>query len=211
MILCRKSENEVLLYQESTPVSGVESLTEFKVIAPHYIDISFKCIFHDTTFFRHGYAGLFWASYINQPKDRKIYFIGTSQENSTIRWIEAYSNEHGVSSTHKNVDDHQDFYFANNFNATLASHFSGYRYTAPFYYGRFHNMALAYLFDSSEIIRFSQSPTGGGEFNPAWDFQYLILNPIPSKVYSFKVRMIYKPFIGNVDIKNEYNSWKSGK
>lgn len=209
MTLFKKSENEVLLYQAPTPISQMESLTEFKVVAPHYIDITFQCIFHSLDFFKHDYAGIFWASYINRPEDKKIYFIGTQPERSDTIWIEAYSNEHGVESTHIGKDENYNFYFADNFNASLASHFSNFRYSKPFYFGKFHQMALAYLFESDEIIRFSQSPTGGGETNPAWDFQFLIPSPKIREVYTFKARMVYKPFISEEDIYEEYTFWKT--
>ncbi len=101
------------------------------------------------------------------------------------------------------------YFFASNFNVTLSNHFSDYKYSLPFYYGRFHNMVLAYLFDSSEseVIRFSQSPTGGGATNPAWDFQFIIPQPEQGKEYSFRARIVYKPFISREDILEEYQSW----
>lgn len=207
MRLYQKNETEVLLYQEATPVSNVESLTEFKLVTPNYIDITFQCIFHSLDFFKHDYAGLFWASYIHKPEDRSIYFKGVNSENSTISSINAYSPKHGLRSTHRGMEDRKDFFFANNFNATLASHFSEYHYSKSFYFGKFHTMVLAYLFRSKEIIRFSQSPTGGGEFNPAWDFQYLIPSPEAEKIYSFKTRLIYKPFISAEEIEEEYERW----
>lgn len=212
MTLFRKTNDEVLLYQEATPISGVESLTTFKVVKPHYIDINFQCIIHDDSFFQHEYAGFFWASYIQNPPDKKIYFKSTSSGDTTgSRWIDAWSSEHGVESTHRSTKDDHDFFFASNFNARLASHFSGHRFEEPYYFGRFGNMVLAYLFDAEEIIRFSQSPTGGGEFNPAWDFQYIIPSPKVGKKYSFNARMIYKPFISNDDITNEFKKWKPKK
>ena len=211
MSLYRKSNHEALLYQHATPLSGVESLTEFKLVAPHYIDITFRCVLHHPDFFKHDYAGFFWASYINKPPDKKIYFKSGHGNPPTSHWIEAYSNKHGVESTHKAMDDAYEFFFADKFNATLANHFSEYRYAAPFYYGKFHNMAFAYLFESKEIIRFSQSPTGGGQTNPAWDFQYLIPDPKAGKEYSFKARLIYKSFLSAGDIEREYNSWINRK
>src|SRR6185295_8119919 len=88
MTLFRKSDSEVLLYQEATPLSGVESLTEFKVVKPHYIDITFQCVVHNEKFFRHEYAGLFWASYIQHPVDKKIYFKGvTPSDPQRSSWI----------------------------------------------------------------------------------------------------------------------------
>jgi hypothetical protein len=72
-------------------------------------------------------------------------------------------------------------------------------------------MVLAFFFDGDEVIRFSQSPTGGGELNPAWDFQYLIPSPETGKKYSFKVRIVYKPFISGNDILEEYSKWRGKK
>ena len=212
MTLYRKADDEVLLHQDSTPLSGVESLTSFRIVPPHYIDVTVECLFHREDFFRHGYAGLFWASYIHRPEDRKIYFRGTAENNAdSASWIAAWSEKHGVSSTHKHADDNQDFYFADDFNARLANHFSGYRYTEPFFFGRYDSMVLAYLFDADETIRFSQSPTGGGELNPAWDFQYLIPSPRQGKKYSFRVRMVYKPFVSEDDVWEEYRKWAGKK
>jgi hypothetical protein len=207
MTLYRKSDTEVLLYQKPTSVSGVESLTEFKIVAPCYIDVTFRCVLHDKSFFRHGYAGFFWASYIHKPPDRNIYFRGITEGMRAETWIASFSDQHGSKSTHRAVGDDHDFYFAPDFRIVLANHFSGYRYTRPFYYGRFHNMALAFFFDSSEVIRLTQSPTGGGNTNPAWDFQYLIPDPKIGKEYSFRARMVYKPFAGNQDLMQEFDSW----
>jgi hypothetical protein len=213
MTLYQKSATEVCLYQSPTPLSGVESLTTFKLVEPHYIDVTFQCLWQSNEFFKHDYAGFFWASYIDQPSDKKIYFKGINEEHSNqkVDWVATYSEVHGIKSTHKGMNDSHDFYFAENFNARLANHFSTYRYAAPFYYGQFDTMALAYFFDASEIIRFSQSPTGGGSSSPAWDFQYLIPSPQSKKVYSFRARLVYKPFKGNEDIEREYQKWVKKK
>ena len=154
-------KDEVLLYQTPTPKSKVESLTTFKLTAPNYIDVTFRCIVHRSDYFKHGYAGLFWASYIDTPKNKKIYFKGLQSPDSTTRWIAASSGKHAGKGTHKGMIDQRNFYFAPNFNVRLFNAFSDYRYYLPFYYGRFHNMVIAFLFDSSEVIRFAQSPDGG--------------------------------------------------
>ena len=106
------------------------------------------------------------------------------------------------------MKDLYNFHFAPNFNVKLFNAFSDYRYELPFYYGRFHNMAIAYLFESSEVIRFAQSPDGGGKNQPAWDFQYLIPNLRIDFEYDFRARIIYKPFISAEDMVEEYGSWK---
>ena len=210
MLLYKISDRQVALYQPETPLSHVESLTTFELVQPHYIDVTFQCIIHSKEFFKHNYAGLFWASYIHAPEDKHIYFWGRKKDESTDQWVSAFSKKHGVKSTHLYENDKENIYFAPNFNATLASHFSDYVYSEPFYFGRFHNMALAYLFDRAQGIRFSQSPTGGGAKNPAWDFQFIIPNFKVGKVYSFKARVVYKPFAGAEDIMAEYRNWKNG-
>ena len=208
MELFMHNGNEVSLYQAPTPFSQFEMLTTFKIVAPHYIDVTFRCVVHSDNFFKHDYAGLFFASYILAPSDKHIYFKGFENDQSTSKWISAYSKKHGEESTHVGVNDDPDnFYFAPDFNVVLANNFSTYKYELPVYYGRFHNMVSAFMFDTPEVIRFSQSPTGGGPDNPAWDFQFIIPEVKKEKEYSFRARIVYKPFIDNEDILNEYNQW----
>jgi hypothetical protein len=207
MELYRISDSEVLLYQSPTPLSGVESQTVFKLTGSHYIDVLFRFIIHDGSFFKHGYAGLFWASYIHEPGDKKIYFRGRKEGSESTGWISAYSTAHGTKSTHLGKQEKDPVYFAPNFNARLASHFSDYRYDQPFYYGRFHNMVLAYMFKPDQGIRFSQSPTGGGDLNPAWDFQFIVPDFEVGKEYSFQARIMYKEFAGENDVRDEFEDW----
>ena len=105
MRLYKKNDSEVLLYQSPTPISGVESLTAFKPVPPHYIDITFSCVLRKNSFFRNGYAGLFWASYINNPKDRRIHFLAFDSLTGQSHWISTYSETHGVKSTHLHKKD----------------------------------------------------------------------------------------------------------
>ena len=207
----RIDENSVVLHQPKTPLSRVESWTTFTLTPPHYIDVNFRCIFHSEDFFQHGYAGIFWASYINAPADKKIYFYGREKSDSQMKWLSGWSPEHGVKGTHVSVDDDINFYMAPNFKVTLASDFSDQLYEQPFYYGRFHNMVFAYMFDIPKegVIRFSQSPTGGGELNPAWDFQFLVPDFKTKTPYEFSARLVYKEFIDAEDMAAEFSHWSS--
>jgi hypothetical protein len=211
MELFKRTDDEVLLYQSPTPFSGLESQTVFRLSDPHYIDVTFRFIIHEGAFFPHGYAGLFWASYIHEPADKRIYFRGITEGEDSVRWIAAYSTEHGLESTHLGMHDRNEIYFAPEFNARLASHFSVYRYEKPFYYGRFHNMVLAYMFKPQEGIRFSQSPTGGGKLNPAWDFQFIVPDFEVGREYSFQARIVYKEFTGEKDVLEEFKRWAAEK
>ncbi len=211
MELRKISEYEVELHQKELPLSHVESWTNFKVTEPNYLDISFRYVIHSDVFFKHNYAGLFWASYIHAPSDKSINFIGKSKADNEFNWVKTFSPQHGVLSTHLHENDKYSMYASDNFNVRLASHYSAYKYKDPFYYGLFHNMVLAYMFkpQDDQIIRFAQSPTGGGPDNPAWDFH--IINPDfeVGKTYTFSARMVYKPFKNAEDIHKEYDKWNA--
>src|SRR5207244_12730449 len=75
MTFKKLSATEAELHQPPTPTFHLESWTRFKLSAPHYLDMSFRCTPTQHAF-AHGYIGLFWASYINAPEDRSIYFRG---------------------------------------------------------------------------------------------------------------------------------------
>jgi len=208
MRLQRLSATAVELRQSPTPRSSVESTTRFTVVPPHYVDIEFRCVARDLGFFRHGYMGLFWASYIHAPEDRRVHFLGRGPGDGASRWIVAESAKHGEASTHRGVSDPGEVFFAPDFNATLASHFSEWRFSEPFFCGRFRNMILIYMFDRAGEIRFSQSPNGGGETNPAWDFQFLARNVRAGTPYGFRARVAYKPFVGFDDAAGEFRRWR---
>lgn len=208
MTLKQVSDQTVVLHQSATPLSSVETTITFTVTPPHYIVIRVEHIAHKKDFFKHGYLGTFWASYINAPEDKHIYFVGSEPGNDKPHWISAFSEKHGFKSTHLPVGEKQDLFFAEDFNASLASHFSDYRFSQPFFYGRFRNMVLILMFDRSDGIRFSQSPTGGGEKNPAWDFQFIVRDPEVGKPYSFRARVAYWPFRDRYDTSKELEEWK---
>ena len=69
------SDSEGELHQPPTPTYHVESWTRFKLVAPHYLDMSFRCVAHQHVFPR-GYMALFWASYMNAPLDKSMTIVG---------------------------------------------------------------------------------------------------------------------------------------
>src|SRR5690625_7407932 len=74
MAIHKQSDDKILLHQPPTTLSQVESWTTFEIKEPDYIDVEFSFTIHDSDFFKNGYAGFFWASYINQPEDIGIHF-----------------------------------------------------------------------------------------------------------------------------------------
>jgi hypothetical protein len=209
MTLEKVSDRTILLRQAPTPVSAVESTTRFTVTAPHYIDIEFECIPHKLDFFKYGYMGLFWASYIHEPEDKSINFLGRDESGTELRWIAAFSKAHGDKSTHRHIKDRMNLAFPPDSQPLLVSDYSDYRYAEPFYYGRFRDMVFAYMWDRFAGIRFAQSPTGGGAKNPAWDFQFIVPEPKAGERYGFRSRLVYKPFVSGDDVLGEYKKWKA--
>ena len=59
-------------------------------------------------------------------------------------------------------------------------------------------MAYAQIFRSQDNIRLSQSPSGGGNGNPAWDFQYFIPDPKVGRRYQIVMRVLYTPLTQKV-------------
>jgi uridine kinase len=57
------------------------------------------------------------------------------------------------------------------------------------------------------LVRFTQSPSGGGDGNPAWDFQWFINRPRKDKLYRLIYRAVYKPWVDREDVLREYDQF----
>lgn len=210
MTVHRLSENSVGLYQaaEDSPW-GMESFTTFTLQPPQAIDFTFECRPHRESF-AGGYFGAFWASYIHQPAVRSLYFLGHRRgESGPARWITAFSPRHGVQSAHFWDQDRVTVPLPDQ--ATLVRP-SDYEFTEFFYYGRSGSLVWVMMFDPAslgpdESLRFAQSPTGGGDRNPAWDFYYLVRHYRVGETYGFRARAVLKVFVSSEDVIREYESW----
>jgi len=201
------SDAEAELHQPPTPTFHLESWTRFALSAPHYVDMSFRCRPTQHAF-AHGYIGLFWASYINAPEDRSIYF----RQGGT--WQQLCTQRHNDESTVRHRDDKIELRFSERYPQALYRNLSPLRYDEPFYYGQFRNHTFILMFDRTEGIRFTHSPSGGGvnkeqqTTNPAWDFQYLVPKYEVKKEYGFRARLAYRPHCTRADILREVNTWR---
>ncbi len=158
--------------------------------------MTFECV-PRAPVFKFGWIGLFWASYIDKPGAGTIHFLGRERGARGERWIEAASPSHGVQSTHLPAGETRVFPRAPDFPAHwMAFSFSNYEYTQPFYFGFSRGLGLLMEFHPRDRIWFTQSPSGGGPGNPAWDFQYHIPNYKVDTVYGFQMRLAYGPFTG---------------
>lgn len=189
------SADTVELYQPPTENWKLESCGRYQILEDGTLEYTFECIPH-ADLFKNGYIGLFWASYIQAPEDRRIHFYGkpVKQLNQPETLLHARTPSHGVDSTHPPA--HGAFFpeLAANFPLTLVNHPSAYRYSQPWYYGIRDNYSYTQLFRDRDQIWFAQSPTGGGGKNPAWDFQWFIPDYQPGEAYGFVMQAHYAPW-----------------
>jgi hypothetical protein len=207
MTLKKLSDAGAELYQASTPAFHLESWTTFQLSAPHYLDMSFRCRATQHVF-AHGYIGLFWASYINAPEDKSLYF------RSSGLWQQLCTQRHNDESTVRHKDDKIELKFSEGYGDSLFKSLSPLRFDEPSYYGLFRKHIYLLFFDKVEGIRFSHSPSGGGlnkeaeTTNPAWDWQYLVPRYDVMKEYGFRARVVYRERCSRAEVIREYESWR---
>jgi hypothetical protein len=146
--------------------------------------------------FRNGYLGLFWASYVYEPEDRAIHFIGRSAGDARPRWVRAVTPAHGIDAAHPPPGPLPDLKLDRKFPLTLVSGRSRYTYAEPWYYGVCRGRALVQMFRASDRVWFAQSPNGGSvtSKSPAWDFQWFVPGYKVGKAYGLVMRAAYVPY-----------------
>lgn len=208
MRLARLSATSAELHQPPTPTFHLESWTRFTFSPPDAIDMSFRCRAHQHVF-RRGYIGLFWASYVNGPEDKGMYF------RSPAGWAQHCTPAHNALSTVRHADDKFAMSFAGDHRECLYMSHSPLRFREPFFYGLFKGHVLVVMFDRTEGIRFTHSPSGGGAnkegdtTNPAWDFQLVVPKYDVMVDYGFRARILYRERCSRADIAGEYSRWRA--
>lgn len=196
-------EHTVEVYQPPTGNWKLESCGRYQMLPDGTIEYTFECI-PRTAGYRNGYIGLFWANYIHQPDDKAIHFIGRpAKSNEEPTWIKGITPKHGVNSTHPPANTRDRINVDDDFPLTLVNHPSKYVYTQPWYFAVSHGMAYAMMFRQSDDIWLAQSPSGGGNGNPAWDFQWFIPEYKVGRAYGFTMRAAYFPFVNRAQVERE--------
>ncbi len=203
-------ECTIQLHQMTTPVMKVQSLTTFTLREPRHLDIEFRVVLREDVL-TYGYLCCFWASYIHQPEDNAMYFLGRRREETAGEgWLRFSTPEHNDHSTvchtaaEPELTQHPAWAGSRD---SLAFNYSDLAYTRPFYYGLRGQMVCAIMFDRTQGIRFTHSPSGGGTGNPAWDFQWVIARCEVDREYVMRARVVYKQWEGEDEILREYERW----
>jgi hypothetical protein len=194
------------LYQEATAHFGVESWTRFEARESGAVDFTFRCKPHRPL--EGGFLGVFWASYLNAPENKGIYFLDAGSTIEKPRWVQLVTQRHNHDSSVPAASEAGRFDLRPGPPA-LWNNLSPLRYAEPFYYGRWRDYVLIFLFERSQAIRFAHSPSGGGvttdstDTNPAWDFQWLIPGAEPGREYTLRGRLVMKRWSGRQDVLRE--------
>ncbi len=183
----------VELYQAPSPHYGLESCLRYQILKDGALEMTLECVPRKASY-THGYIGLFWASYIHQPESLDIHFQGNKASSEKSSWIQSATPSHGKLATHLSLTDTRTFKHDPDFPLSLVFNRSNYRYAQPWYYGVSHQMAWVQMFRPQDQVRLTQSPSGGGKGNPAWDFQYLIPGYQVGQRYQMVMRGMYVPF-----------------
>jgi hypothetical protein len=196
--------NRATVHFPGTPDWGVEAWVSYQAIAPQYVDVTVRIQAHERTFV-HGYVGAFFASYIHAPAVREFRFWGKERRGAESGWVATqlpaernrasyrYGNEPGSLTK-------DEFFFGGTSPAVFEK---------PVMFGRFRDMALAFFFDRGEGLRMAYCKDGGGDRNPAWDFAFLIPDYQPRRIYSRSLRLMFKPYVSDDDVIEEYDRWVS--
>src|SRR5207244_1640446 len=182
------SDSEAELHQPPTPTFHLESWMRFKLVAPHYIDLTFRCKPHQHVF-AYGYIGLFWASYIDDPENKSIYFRDDKG------WVQFSTQTHFDESTVVHLEDKTRLKFTPDTRTMLYTSLSPLRFRDPLYYGFFGSQMYILMFDRTEGIRFSHSPSAGGPpstTETAWDWQFIIPAYDVLQEYGYRARVVYR-------------------
>ena len=216
MQLVRLSENKVELRQERTEHWPLRSRLVYEV-KEDAIDFTYFGTPSADVWKKHGYIGVFFASYIQAPDDMSIQYIGRSRPgrgDPRLRWIKHLPGKHGVAANHRPAGSTWDPPLDDGFNVDLVKGISDFEYLYPFYFGRSGQDVFVMMFErmgKEGELRFAQSPSGGGKGNPAWDFVYFRRTYAVNREFSFRARAVYRKFTSAEDVARLYEEWSGEK
>ncbi|MBI4601363.1 MAG: hypothetical protein HY721_05300 [Planctomycetes bacterium] len=217
MALHKVAEKRVELRQERTASWPLRTVLTYELAGEDAVDLTVACMPLEDAWKKHGYIGLFFASYVHGPEDLAIHFIARSRPgkgDAAPRWVRYLSAKHGEAACHRAAGVDWDPPVDPGFNIALAGGHSDLEYVHPFYYGVARGKAMIVMLERPKggaEARFAQSPTGGGQGNPAWDFLFLKRGYVVGEEVRFRARLAVRDFRGREDVLKAYEAWSGEK
>ncbi len=189
---------------------GVRVETRFRLEAPYFLDLEHAFTPTRKDRIPGRFFGVFWASYIQAPPIPGFYVWGRRSSRMRPSWQNIHDALELETVGVVGAEDGPVGRGLKGPQKRLLYSLSPTRYVEPLMAGRCRDMLLAYLFQPTEEleIRPAFNAQGGGVGVPAWDYQAVVPNPEVDKRYSFKVRVVYKPFDGLDEVLDLQRQWK---
>jgi hypothetical protein len=201
---------------------GVESEMTYTIVDRHTVDLQFKATLTEDVW-PMGYLAMMWASYMNHTRDRRIHFYG--KEGDREGWVSFGDDvDDGFETGTVRYHDVNPLAYEDGAQTLNIIEHPLKTYILPFYYGlvdgdgdnatKEDTMAYIVMFDQAHTIRFAmwnfiRNPEGNPDtHSPAWDWQFVIRSPERGKTYSYRSRILYKPFESPHAVLKEYETWR---
>ncbi len=198
---------------------GLDCTMRYALRAPNYIDLSFSMIPTKADAFPLGYLGTFWACYTFDDQDRALHFYGV--RDGVEGWT-TFGELVQDKAKKGNVAYHgmPPLPFREGVNNQDVIEDKEKTFLQPFYYGLLEAggnpqpskkgpLVFVVMFDQCETIRFSLNHGDDPKDKmAAWDWQYLVRNPVVGQRYGYRARIVLKPFVSQEDVMKEYIDWR---
>ena len=202
----------------------MDSKMQFDLSKADQIDLKFRTTPRSQEEFSQGYVAMMWASYMGRTIDRKIRFWG--EEDGREGWVEFGDELEGDQievGTVAHVGVPELSYEAGAETLNLIESPSK-KFVTPFYFGMLDGdqdlkttedrYLYLVMFDQTESIRFAmwnffRDEAGRPDtHSPAWDWQFVVRDPKVGTPYEYRMRIVVKPFEGQAQIWEAYETWR---
>jgi len=201
MELQRIDDVTVELYQPTTARKQIEALLTFMLVEdPPAVDFTFQFRLHRTPVSspRVPDLSVLFASYMYDPADPTLYFIGHTTEDESPRWLRAAACVHGA-------------YWVEEADGSGQYTPEEYLIDRPYFAGIVDDFLFMIMVHPAETFNFWYSPNGGWEreYNsPAWDLSLVFddVSPPPQWAQA-RGRLLLLPGGSLDDAQAEYEAW----